>query len=663
MSYSIKGRLTRAVILMIAVVMLVSTAAIVSISGTKLVNQTTESLQLQADMYAVVINSWIESERVMVEETAASVATSYTDAPSDEMTQKIVSAHAQGRDELLNLYCGTADKKFIQSDVAAGTPEGYDPTSRGWYQSAAAAGGTIVTDPYMDVIIGGMCVTIASPVIVDGQLKGVIGADVTLDTITGIMAQITNQEGEYGFLVDGSGNYIIHKESKYEPTEDAASAVTDVLPKLGELITNPGSKVLRIADYDGKSNYFATAQIESSGYTLGVAVPYGQVVKSLNEMVFVALIIAVVAIGGAVAIMLGLVGKMLKPMEIMKTFIKEKIIGAENTQKQKSEVQEINYLIQEMENQFIHTIYQTREESVLIGNKMQDTNTKVSGISSNIMEISAAMQETGASIETQTDSIRNIDETCESVTHAVDELAAETQQMNDRAKEIIQRVEAIVPELLENQKHAVSVTHETREKLEIAIEGAKVIEQIVDVSQAISSIAGQTNLLALNASIEAARAGEAGRGFAVVAEEIKNLSNTTSDEIGKVNELTKKVTDSVRALSDESNSIISFLDQVVLKDYELVGNLAENYKEDAAYYGNVSSSLGGSAKNLSASITEINKVLNTINQSQAELNNAVQAVNGNLEHITYASEEVSEETKEVLESLGNLQETIGRFHV
>ena len=663
MSYSIKGRLTRAVILMIAVVMLVSTAAIVSISGTKLVNQTTESLQLQADMYAVVINSWIESERVMVEETAASVATSYTDAPSDEMTQKIVSAHAQGRDELLNLYCGTADKKFIQSDVAAGTPEGYDPTSRGWYQSAAAAGGTIVTDPYMDVIIGGMCVTIASPVIVDGQLKGVIGADVTLDTITGIMAQITNQEGEYGFLVDGSGNYIIHKESKYEPTEDAASAVTDVLPKLGELITNPGSKVLRIADYDGKSNYFATAQIESSGYTLGVAVPYGQVVKSLNEMVFVALIIAVVAIGGAVAIMLGLVGKMLKPMEIMKTFIKEKIIGAENTQKQKSEVQEINYLIQEMENQFIHTIYQTREESVLIGNKMQDTNTKVSGISSNIMEISAAMQETGASIETQTDSIRNIDETCESVTHAVDELAAETQQMNDRAKEIIQRVEAIVPELLENQKHAVSVTHETREKLEIAIEGAKVIEQIVDVSQAISSIAGQTNLLALNASIVAARAGEAGRGFAVVAEEIKNLSNTTSDEIGKVNELTKKVTDSVRALSDESNSIISFLDQVVLKDYELVGNLAENYKEDAAYYGNVSSSLGGSAKNLSASITEINKVLNTINQSQAELNNAVQAVNGNLEHITYASEEVSEETKEVLESLGNLQETIGRFHV
>ena len=49
-------------------------------------------------------------------------------------------------------------------------------------------------------------------------------------------------------------------------------------------------------------------------------------------------------------------------------------------------------------------------------------------------------------------------------------------------------------------------------------------EQIGEITQVISEIAGQTNLLALNAAIEAVRAGQHGLGFAVVADEVRRLA-------------------------------------------------------------------------------------------------------------------------------------------
>lgn len=91
------------------------------------------------------------------------------------------------------------------------------------------------------------------------------------------------------------------------------------------------------------------------------------------------------------------------------------------------------------------------------------------------------------------------------------------------------------------------------------------IGQIVDT---ISGIAGQTNLLALNAAIEAARAGEQGRGFAVVAEEVRKLAEQSQEAAkqiaGLINEIQSDTERAVSVMSSGTREVKAGTDAVAV---------------------------------------------------------------------------------------------------
>lgn len=169
MSRTIKGKLTVCVILIVVVSIILTTVGIVIVAGGKLIRNQTEALQLNADKYAEEINTWVENEKMLAEGAANSIeASGNTEAAA---VQLVMDTYSEGREELLNLYCGTKDSLFFQSNRDAEIPDGYDPVQRGWYKQAAEMKATIVTDPYWDVITNQMCTTIASPVYIDGELE------------------------------------------------------------------------------------------------------------------------------------------------------------------------------------------------------------------------------------------------------------------------------------------------------------------------------------------------------------------------------------------------------------------------------------------------------------------------------------------------------------
>lgn len=650
---SIRGNIILYAVLCTVVIIAV-TATLNSVMMRKiLITDGHNALMEEAENTGQLIDGWLIRQASIVSTMKNSLET--MDSDDKEAIMDYLEANlAENPDALMYYCCFAYDGGVFPADHSS---LDLDPTTRGWWIDAIAEGGLIYTEPYKDFATGQMVVSIAKPFTMSGE-QAVVLADITIDSLIEMVQSAGSDESVQTFLLAEDDSVITHENEAYLPREEGTTILSDVLPID---LAREGVSIYR--DYDDISKYYTVQKIETTGWRLGITQSAFVIGDKIRNNLLLPLAVDFVLLVLFIVLLNVAVSRLLQPMAEMKVFIREKVISGENCKDEKNEVREISYLIGELESRVVSTIHKTQKEAALIRDMISGTDRHVSDMNGNIMEISAIMEETGASVVTQTASISSIDRNCQDVAGAMDELARNTRTIAERANEIIGKVERMVPGLLDDKKNAIAITLDSKNSLENALEETKVIGKIAEVSHAISDIAGRTNLLALNASIEAARAGEAGKGFAVVADEIKQLSNTTSQEIGKVNELVERVVKSVDKLSAASNKVISFLDGIVLKDYDKLEVLADSYKEDAAYYVEVSNVLDTYTGNLSASIANINQIIDTIDVSQKELDGAVQSVNENLQLIANASENVSSETKEVMKSIGSLQLTIAQFNV
>ena len=627
-------------------------------TNNKLIERQKDELKLNANVYAEQFNNFMTEKMTFIEGVAESTVM-YGQYDDKEMIKQVIRGYKDvvGED-VADIYIAFADKDlYMMSGSEEGLPDDFDARTRSWYTGAVDENKTIVSAPYVDQISNEMMITVATPIYSGDTLIGVAGEDVYITEIVEKTKGINFESGVYAFLIDGANNYVSHPDAAHLPSADGSVAVEDNI----RAVMESTELATRLKDYNQQNVYVTTANISACNWTLGIAIPEENVNQQLNTILTISLIISLAVIVILIIVIPITVKKNLKPVENLKKFIQETIIGKDNLKVCKTETKEIEYLVDEMKTNFVDTIKQTRGKAYEMQSSLISSSDKVKYISENIMEISAVMEETSASIETQTESISNINESCKEVESGINELTDQAQDIAANANKIINKVEKLIPTIVENRNNTIQLAEESKQELNDAIKAVESIKEIVEVSKTIEGIAGQTNLLALNASIEAARAGEAGRGFAVVADEIRNLSENTNSEISKVNTIIGRTTQNVEILSEKSEKIIGFIDETVVDNMKQFEELANDYHNDANYYNEVSSNLGATSEELNASIQSITNMINAMADSQQNLNTGIQNVNQNLQTITANSEEVVSSTESAKECTEQLTETVNKF--
>lgn len=102
--------------------------------------------------------------------------------------------------------------------------------------------------------------------------------------------------------------------------------------------------------------------------------------------------------------------------------------------------------------------------------------------------------------------------------------------------------------LNDNTEHVNAIAEKSKSGVDDLLQQVTLVQSVVDI---ITAVAEQTRLLSLNASIEAARAGVYGAGFNVVAEEIRKLSDSTSESVKKINNLLSMLQEKTAVVEDE----------------------------------------------------------------------------------------------------------------